>query len=99
MKMLQSFVGTITRRGLESFYLEHEHTARFVQRRAARRPHREMLCFWAVICDEGAIRVRSELAAGSPRNALFVLQTLAREMGSYVPDESCLVDPSVGCGG
>jgi hypothetical protein len=81
--MLQAYVGIIGKRGIEAFWPEGPHTARFLARRA-RRTH-GVVCFWTVLSDDAAKHLTATLHAGRSRAALDLLQNTARDFGTLLP--------------
>ena len=83
--MMKSYVGIVSKSGIELFYPEDPATVRFLWRRAQRQKGR-VACFWGVLSC-GCSRVdpdRSGHSAGT-REALDHLQQHARDYGFIVP--------------
>ncbi len=85
--MLKSYVGIASQHGIESFYPEGPHVIRFLKRRAYRTPWAQEVCFWAVVQDSIATSVEQLVACRQRQEALFLLQSLAAEVGTVCPDE------------
>lgn len=83
--MLQAFVGIVSQQGIELFCPEDPATVRFLWRRVQRERGRAF-CFWSVIPSEAVQRIQAVLALGLSREALDLLQQLARDYGFLVPD-------------
>lgn len=83
--MNHSYLGVITRRGLEAFYPEEDHVIRFLHRRVYRvRPYTEFCC-WAVMHGEIAHLIELQIEFGEPRLALWTLQQSALHWGMSLP--------------
>ena len=85
--MLKSYVGIVSRRGLEAFFPENDHVLRFLIRRAYRSYQIDTVCFWAVLQDSIGNAIEQLLECGRPADALLALQHLATEIGTVYPDE------------
>lgn len=85
--MLKSYVGIVTRRGLESFFPEDDHVLRFLMRRTYRSRQSNAVCFWAVMEDSIADTIKFLLECGLPDEASLTLQYLATEFGTVCPEE------------
>jgi hypothetical protein len=82
--MLKAFVGIVSHRGIEVFCPEDPATIRFLWRRAQRERGRAA-CFWSVIPSEAVELIEATLNLGLAREALDLLQQLARDYGFLVP--------------
>ena len=82
--MLKAFVGIVSQRGIEVFCPEDPATVRFLWRRAQRERGR-VACFWSVIPSEAVELIEATLNLGLAREALDLLQQLARDYGFLVP--------------
>ena len=82
--MMKSYVGIVSKSGIEAFYPEDPATVRFLWRRAQRQNGR-VACFWGVLSGEAAEFIQIELALGWNREALDHLQQHARDYGFIVP--------------
>ena len=82
--MLQAFIGIVSHRGIEVFCPEDPATVRFLWRRAQRERGRAA-CFWSVIPSEAVELIEATLNLGLAREALDLLQQLARDYGFLVP--------------
>lgn len=80
-----SYLGIITKRGLERLVLETEHAALFLLRRVARLPFGSAIAFWAVLDDNTARLVTTLVAARHFQAALHQLDTRALHLGSLLP--------------
>lgn len=83
--MARSYVGTISRRGLESLLPETEHAVPFLIRRAYRRRPTEAVCYWAVMDDTTARDVEEQLRWQWYEEALLTLQVRAMDIGTILP--------------
>ncbi len=86
-RMTSSYVGIITRRGLEFFLPETKHAARFLLRRASRLSFAPAVCYWAVLRDSHAARIRWMLHEGNSLEALNILQFAATSLGTLLDSE------------
>lgn len=77
--MAQSYLGIITRRGLESLIPETEHAAPFLLRRIRR--CRDTLCCWAVLADATAAELDVLVNLGCYLEALQKLNCEASDLG------------------
>ena len=94
--MYQSYVGIISRHGLESFFPENDHIVRFLVRRAYRRQPLESLCYWAVMPDSTADDIQWQLSCGDRERALVTLHASAVALGTMLPcdrDDTDALDP------
>jgi hypothetical protein len=82
--MLQAFVGIVSQRGIEVFCPEDPATIRFLWRRAQRERGRAA-CFWSVLSSEAVELIEATLNQGQLREALDLLQQLARDYGILIP--------------
>lgn len=80
-----SYLGIISRRGLETLVLETEHAALFLFRRLARDPAGEATAFWAVLDEEAASHVAGHVRRGQFDAAFRQLNTRARDWGTLLP--------------
>ena len=83
--MLKAYVGIVSQRGIEVFCPEDPATVSFLWRRAQRERGRAA-CFWSVIPSEAVELIEATLNLGLAREALDLLQQLARDYGYLVPD-------------
>ena len=83
--MAQCYVGIVTRRGLESLFAETEDVVRFLDRRLYRRRPYPGISFWAVMPDEAAELIATQLRMGEQREALRTLQVNSLHLGSILP--------------
>ena len=81
----KSYVGIISRHGLESFFPENDHIVRFLVRRAYRRQPPEALCYWAVMPDSTADDIQWQLSCGDRERALATLHASAVGLGTMLP--------------
>ena len=84
--MTESFVGIVSRLGLEGLWHEETHAMPFVMRRATRIRDRQACCIWAVMDIAFAKRVEEQLHFGNRYDALVLLQSLAVDLGLVFPD-------------
>ncbi len=82
---MESYVGLITTEGLECFWLEHEHTGRFLERRLRREQSGFCCGYWAVVDNEAIHIVGALLDAGWAHEAALALQGLAQHFGTIIP--------------
>jgi len=81
-----AFVGIVTNRGLELYYREGEHTARFLIARLRRFQHPGACCVWFVMDAVFDDVLDALLRAGHPDGAWALVQDAAREYGPVLPD-------------
>jgi hypothetical protein len=84
--MLQAFVGIVSQQGIELFCPEDPATVRFLWRRAQRARGRAA-CFWSVLPSEAVELIEAALNLGQAREALDILQELARDYGFLIPHQ------------
>lgn len=84
--MADSYLGIITRKGLELLVWETEHAERFLQRRVRRDQRLASLCCWALLSEEAAWRVRLLVRLGLHREALKLLNAEALSLGTLWPE-------------
>ena len=82
--MMKSYVGIVSKSGIEAFYPEDPATVRFLWRRAQRQTGR-IACFLGVLPSDAAEFIQIEIALGWNREALDHLQQHARDYGFIVP--------------
>ena len=85
--MVRSYIGLVTRRGLEALHEENDHVVRFLNRRVCRQRHLGGLC-WAVMDDDASEYVQVQIALGEMHAALCSLEIHAEYCGSLSPDLS-----------
>ena len=90
--MNQSYLGIVTRNGLEAIYLEEDHVIRFLHRRLYRRNACDGICCWAVMNDDVVQHVRMLIREADGLAALRTLQTHATHWGVSLP---CLEEDSI----
>lgn len=78
--MLRAFIGIANCFGLESFRPEGEVPIEWLAQQATTLRSRQAVCFWAVVGDEAAREIRSELDGRHRIEALTALQSLATEI-------------------
>lgn len=81
--MLKAFVGIASDQGLAVLHPEHDETLSFINRSVEARTDR--VGFWAVLDDTEARCVSALCVAGCNREAMFVLNRAAREIGRILP--------------
>lgn len=81
-----AYVGIVTHRGLELYYPEGEHTARFLIARLRRYPCSRAYCVWFVIDMEFDEVLAALLHAGHPDGAWALVQDAAREYGPVLSE-------------
>jgi hypothetical protein len=84
--MADSYLGLITRRGLELLVRETEHAERFLQRRLQRGQWTGAIGCWAVLSDDAAERVRRLVLCAWYREALELLNAEALSLGTLLPE-------------
>ena len=92
--MMKSYVGIVSKSGIELFYPEDPVTVRFLWRRAQRQKGK-VACVWGVLSSEAAELVQLEISLGWTREALDHLQQHARDYGFIVPYREELESPFV----
>lgn len=83
--MVKCYVGTISRRGLESLFPETPHAVPFLVRKAYRRRPTEAVCYWAVLPDTAAREVKRQLQWCEYEEALATLRGQAACFGTIPP--------------
>lgn len=83
--MADSYLGLITRRGLELLVRETEHAEQFLQRRLQRKGTSAAVGCWAILSDEAAERVRRLVLCAWYREALELLNAEAVSLGTLLP--------------
>lgn len=89
--MMQSYVGIITHRGLESLLQESEQSRRFVARYAYQSSQGRSVCCWAAIPHSAAIDLRRLLDDGEADAALQILSSSARFLGPILPSDTVAI--------
>ncbi len=82
--MMKSYVGIVSKNGIELFYPEDPATVRFLWRRVQRQQGR-VACVWGVLPSEAAELIQIEISLGWTREAMNHMQQHAREYGFIVP--------------
>lgn len=83
--MRQSYIGILNHSGLSVLVPDENHVDRFLLRRALRE---NALCFWAVIDDAVVESIRAEMSFGQTQNAARLLQLVALDCGSILPQHT-----------
>jgi hypothetical protein len=83
--MTNSYLGIITRRGLETLVPETGHTALFLTRRVARQPWGEAIACWAVLDEAAMHAVKQQVAGHRFQEALVQLNVRAIHLGTLPP--------------
>jgi hypothetical protein len=83
--MTNSYLGIITRRGLETLVLETGHAALFLARRVAREPWGEAIACWAVLDDAATNAVKQQITGRRFQEALVQLNVRAIYLGTLPP--------------
>jgi len=86
--MRNSYVGIISKQGLESLHEEDPDTVTFLHRRIEQRRLCDDVVFWAVLDVRFAAVIQMEIESGNHPQALVLLQTLADEVGRILPELS-----------
>ncbi len=81
-----AYVGIVTHRGLELYYREDEHTARFLLSRLRRFNSPEACCVWFVMDATFGAVLAGLLTAGHSDGAWAFVQDAAREYGPLLPE-------------
>jgi len=84
--MLQAFVGIASKAGLAQLSPEHDATLLFA-RRAVRA---ERVAFWVVLTDQDARRIQALFESGYSREALVLLDQVAKDIGRVLPSDTVL---------
>jgi hypothetical protein len=79
--MTDSYLGLVTRRGLESLVIETEHAELFVLRRARRRFSGDACCYWAVVDNTVAHQIMRHVRCRRFADALCRLRVDATHIG------------------
>ena len=80
-----SYLGIVTRRGLETLVLETEHAAPFVLRRVARLPVGEAVGCWAVLDERTARDLTRRIGGRRFQEAFCQLHSQALHLGTLLP--------------
>jgi len=91
--MARSYLGIVSRHGLEWFFPEYEHAARFLVRRVYRQWPPERVCCWAVLADDTARAINGLLAQGDRQRAFEMLQARAEDLGTLLPQAPDISPP------
>lgn len=83
--MVESYVGIIGKRGVESFLPENQHTLHFLMRRAYRSRPMRAVCYWAALRDTDARSIEEQLDADNGHEALRMLEYCATHFGTIPP--------------
>ncbi len=83
--MLRAYVGVASNNGLAILQPEREDTLSFVRRSGL--DGRERVGFWAVLGDTDARCVNALFLSGHRREALWLLDRSAREVGRILPTD------------
>ncbi len=81
----QSYLGIISKYGLEYFVPETSHAARFCLRRAYRMPPSQSVCCWAVLDEQHVGSVVELLSHGSQQAALEAMHANSLTFGTLLP--------------
>ena len=85
--MLQAYVGMASRSGLTALVPESEPLVRQLVEMASRATREAAVCVWAVMSDEEADRIRSQLESGEFGPALVTLNQGALHFGPIWPEQ------------
>lgn len=94
--MTTAFLGIVTRRGLELFCREEEHTARFLQRRLRQSYPLRAGCVWFVADSRVDSLLHELIARGQFEAAWTVVEQYARDRGVLLPDHLEIDEPQLG---
>lgn len=83
--MARSYLGIITRKGLESLVPETEGAEELLRHQAEIERHRAFVCCWAVLQQEVARDLQLQLRAERYREALVQLNIEAQSLGTLLP--------------
>jgi len=86
--MNRAYIGIVTQRGLQAYYREGEHTARFLIARLRRCNQPKACCVWFVMDDTFDAVLVELLAAGHADGAWAFVQDAAREFGMVLNDRN-----------
>lgn len=86
--MINSYLGILSREGLDLYYPEGEHTATFLLQRLRRQRTSLACCVWFVLDDESETALQALLAADLRGAAWEWVQDSAREVGRFLPDQN-----------
>lgn len=90
--MIRPYVGIVTSHGLETFFREEAHTARFLFARQKRLKCFQAACVWFLLEDDYLTVVMSLMEAGHADGAWAFLQDAAREYGTLLPEDDSSPD-------
>ena len=85
LMMINSYLGLVSRKGLEMLVLETKHAETFLLKRTARRGGRDAFCCWAVLPERAVWEIQLDLCGGRYREALTKLNAEARFLGTVLP--------------
>jgi hypothetical protein len=85
--MMQSYLGIITGRGLQSLFLESDHILRILAHVAYAEQPARAVCYWAAMQVPEAIEVQEQLDEGDNDRALQVLRASAKSLGPILPSD------------
>ena len=89
---MQSYVGIITYRGLESLLQESEQSLRFATRRAYQNYQGHSVCCWAAMPHSAAADARRLVEDGDCDEALKILSSSAKFLGPILPSDVAAID-------
>jgi len=81
-----SYVGIVSRLGLEGIWVEERHAVPFLLKRVARIRDRQACCFWAVMDCALANRVAEQIYLGNGYDAALLLNSVAVDLGLVFPE-------------
>ncbi len=83
--MNKSYIGIVTRHGLEALYRENAHVIRFLHRRVYRKQPITAICYSAVLDDQVARAIEWQISVGDRGLALTTFQIYSIDSGSSLP--------------
>lgn len=84
---MRTYVGIITRRGLELLFPESDYVRRCLARLAYTDRPAQRICCWAAMPDPVASEIHGQLNQGETDSALQILQASARFLGPVLPSD------------
>jgi hypothetical protein len=82
--MMKSYVGIVSKNGIELFYPEDPATVRFLWRRVQRQKGR-VACVWGVLPADAAELIQIEISLGWTREAMTICSSMPVNMDSSFP--------------
>ena len=85
--MMQSYLGIITSRGLQSLFMESDCILRLLARLAYSEQPARAVCYWAAMQVPEAAEIQEQLEKGDSDRALQALRASARFLGPILPSD------------